>query len=63
MELFVEHWASSENQAEVHFFLKDTGTRIYVFGYNPEFISQEQVDAILGQILELKKDHHECDGL
>ena len=38
MEIEFETWTSSENQSEIHYFIK--GTNIYIGGFNPQYISK-----------------------
>lgn len=52
MKLRLEKWYSTENRHEEHFFLTDglaAGYQesAYVFGYNPEIISQETLRKII----------------
>lgn len=52
MKLRLEKWYSTENRHEEHFFLQDGGSAgyqesAYVFGYNPEIISQETLRKII----------------
>lgn len=53
--LSLEIWHSSENREERHYFVKggDVGYQhnTYLFGYNPQLVSDE----IVGKIIELIK--------
>lgn len=44
-KLRVEGWESTENEREIHFFIK--GTQTYVAGFNPKLITSQQMAAIL----------------
>ena len=44
-ELVYEKWVSTDNQEEIHYFLKNTD--IYVFGFNPNKISKNIVEGML----------------
>ena len=48
MELVYERWQSTDAQSAVHYFIKGTDT--YIFGYNPEFISSDQVIQMLNEL-------------
>jgi hypothetical protein len=52
--LHLEIWNSSENRQERHYFVKggDVGYQhnTYVFGYNPELVSEETVARIIALI-------------
>ena len=45
IELYYERWLSSDNQTEIHYFIK--GTDVYVFGYNPDLLNEDIVNRIL----------------
>lgn len=52
MKLCLEKWYSTENRHEEHYFLADASSAgyqdsAYVFGYNPEIVSEEKVKKIL----------------
>lgn len=52
MKLRLEVWQSSENREERHFFKADFEQTAYqqspyVFGYNPQVVTPEQVERIL----------------
>jgi hypothetical protein len=49
---FLETWHSDNNREERHFFLKNAAKdgyqeHAYLFGYNPQIISESQIDEIL----------------
>ena len=51
-KLKLEVWKSSENREERHFFINDFKPTAYqqspyVFGYNPQVVSEEQVKQII----------------
>jgi hypothetical protein len=55
MPLHLEVWNSSENRQERHYFMKDGSNHgyqnaNYVFGYNPEVVSEETVSKIIALI-------------
>jgi hypothetical protein len=57
MKLNLENWASSDNRHEKHFFIADgQGASYqdgrYVFGYNPDIVSEDKVERILKIIRE-----------
>jgi len=41
----IERWKSSEQNEEIHFFVK--GTQIYLAGFNPQLIPEEKIREIL----------------
>jgi hypothetical protein len=45
-EVRYERWLSNDNEEEIHYFLGNT----YLFGYNPEFVSEEEVQQQLRRI-------------
>jgi hypothetical protein len=52
MKLHLEVWESSENRHERHYFMKDGAAHgyqnaAYVFGYNPEIVSEDVVQKII----------------
>lgn len=51
MKRFIEVWHSDNNREERHYFLKNEGAgyqqHAYLFGYNPQIISEAQVEQIL----------------
>jgi hypothetical protein len=57
MQLSLEIWSSTDNRHERHFFIKDGAGASYqdgryVFGYNPEIVSEDKVKRILEIIKE-----------
>lgn len=47
-ELRLEKWVNENKEEEIHYFLGNT----YLFGYNPKFVSEEEVQQQLRRINE-----------
>ena len=59
-EINLEKWTSTDNQEEVHFFIK--GTDIYLFGYNPKKVSFDSIAELMkknGFVLSEKRERNE----
>ena len=46
----IEIWTSNQNQEERHFFMPEEHNT-YIWGYNPQIISQETADRIISMII------------
>ena len=55
MSIEIEEWRSTQNREEIHYFVRD-GKRhgyqggAYLFGYNPELVSEETAGRIMALI-------------
>lgn len=50
-QVHIEHWKSSKGNREDHYF--SGPKKVYLFGYNPELVSKEQINKIM-KILNVK---------
>ncbi|MFI5220477.1 MAG: hypothetical protein ACHQNT_13410 [Bacteroidia bacterium] len=48
-----ELWNSTDNQSEIHYFIKGTDT--YIFGYNPRYFTEQEVNNILSKNFKIGK--------